>query len=376
MKYVHEYLSHLGRTLEELPVEAIHRVTEVLLEARVRGRKVLIMGNGGSASTASHFACDLAKNTRLEGWPDFRVVALTDNMATFSAYANDEGYDQVFARQLASLVEPADVVIAISTSGNSPNVLEAAAVANRVGAVTVGFTGFDGGRLGSAVQHHVHVPSDCIEHVEDIHLVLEHLICKALRERVADLRLPAQPYQEPETTPAEVLDAISQQVNSQRDLGGLLQEALRLTVESVGAASGSILVLNGRKEVVEGAVAYAGKVRRRPGPVLVEMVRSGLAGWVASHQRPALIRSTRDDPRWLRRAWDEDADTPRSAISVPLMAGERVVGVLTLVHREKKQFTEADLTLLAAIAACVSLGGARVFEESRNGPIRQPASGD
>lgn len=376
MEYVHEYLSRLQRTLGQLPVEAIHRVTEVLLETRIRRRTVFIMGNGGSASTASHFACDLAKNTRLEGWPDFRVVALTDNMATFSAYANDEGYDQVFAQQLASLVQPGDVVIAISTSGNSPNVLEAVALANRVGAVTVGFTGFDGGRLAGMVRHHVHVSSDCIEHVEDIHLVLEHLISKALRERVADLPPPAEPYKEPETTPAEVLEAISQRVNSQRDLGSLLQEALRLTVESVGAASGSILVLNGSNEVVEGAVAYAGHVRRRSGPVLLEMVRSGLAGWVASHQRPALIPSTRDDPRWLRRAWDEEADTPRSAISVPLMAGERVVGVLTLVHREKKQFTEADLTLLTAIAACVSLGGARVLEESRNGPRRAVVSGD
>jgi D-sedoheptulose 7-phosphate isomerase len=198
MDQIQTYLEALQSTLEKLPVRLVENVIEILDLARLSGRKIFILGNGGSASTASHFVCDLAKNTRKAGWPDFRVIGLADNMAIFSALANDEGYEQVFARQLASLVEPGDIVIGISTSGNSPNVLRAMEVARRQEATTIAFTGFDGGPLGELVDIHLHVPSDCIEHVEDIHLILEHMITKALRERrmqsaILDQAIPVGP---------------------------------------------------------------------------------------------------------------------------------------------------------------------------------------
>ncbi len=148
------------------------------------------MGNGGSASTASHFVCDLAKNTRMPSSPHFRVIGLTDNMAIFSAYANDEGYENVFAGQLASLVRPDDIVIGISTSGHSPNVLNGILLAQRMGAKTIGFTGFDGGELAHLVDLNIHVPSDCIEQIEDVHLVLEHLICTVLRDTLQEATMP------------------------------------------------------------------------------------------------------------------------------------------------------------------------------------------
>lgn len=129
----------------------------------------------------------------MHGWANFRVIGLTDNMAVFSAYANDEGYENAFAQQLASLVQPEDVVIGISTSGNSPNVLNAIRLASNRQATTIGFTGFDGGELRSLVDVEVHVPSDCIEHVEDVHLILEHLISKALREIVSIKPMTEQP---------------------------------------------------------------------------------------------------------------------------------------------------------------------------------------
>jgi D-sedoheptulose 7-phosphate isomerase len=186
MEQIQSYLAGLQQTLQRLPEDAVRAVILTLHQARREKRKVFIMGNGGSASTASHFVCDLAKNTRVTGQPDFRVLGLADNMAIFSAYGNDEGYHNVFAQQLASFVEAGDVVIAISTSGNSPNVVEAVHVANQAGAQTIGFTGFDGGELASLVTLHVHVPSDRIEQVEDIHLILEHLICSILREMAWD----------------------------------------------------------------------------------------------------------------------------------------------------------------------------------------------
>ncbi len=186
MEHVHAYVTELKRTLDFLPDELINEVICLLHEARLNSRQIFVMGNGGSASTASHFVADLAKNTRKPGWPNFKVIGLTDNMAIFSAYANDEGYENVFAQQLASFVQPEDIVIGISASGNSSNVLNAIDLANRMGAITIGFTGFDRGLLGTIVDINLHVPSNIIEQVEDIHLMLEHLIVKTLREMVTD----------------------------------------------------------------------------------------------------------------------------------------------------------------------------------------------
>jgi len=183
MEQVKEYISGLQRTMDQLPHQLIVDVIGILDEARLRGSQVFIMGNGGSAATASHFVCDLAKNTRQEGLPHFRVIGLTDNMAIFSAYANDEGYENVFSQQLANLIQPGDIVIGISASGNSKNVLNAINEDRKHNVKTIGFTGFDGGLLGQMVDVNIHVKSDVIEHVEDIHLMLEHIIIKAIKER-------------------------------------------------------------------------------------------------------------------------------------------------------------------------------------------------
>lgn len=182
MIYMRNYLEELEEALDRMRLEPVEKLIHILHDARLDARQVFIMGNGGSASTASHFACDLAKSTRQKGWTHFRVIGLTDNMASFSAYANDDGYDNVFVHQLDALLQPNDIVIGISTSGNSPNVLNAIRLANERQALTVGFTGFDGGELGTLAQINVHVPSNMIEQVEDVHVILEHMICSSLRE--------------------------------------------------------------------------------------------------------------------------------------------------------------------------------------------------
>lgn len=176
------YFDEMKAVLDRIDRAPLREAIDVLHQARMDGRQVFIMGNGGSASTASHMVCDLAKNTRQPDWPHYKVIGLADNMAIFSAYGNDDGYDNVFRLQLANLLNPGDVVVAISTSGNSPNVLRAVELANERGATVIGMTGFGAGKLGPMVDVHLHVPSDCIEQVEDIHLMLEHLITKALRE--------------------------------------------------------------------------------------------------------------------------------------------------------------------------------------------------
>jgi D-sedoheptulose 7-phosphate isomerase len=174
------YLDELRAALDLLDLPTIARVIAVLLRAYRAGATVFILGNGGSAATASHFACDLGKGVRAAGGGRFRVIALTDNVPLLTAWANDTSYERVFAEQLENLVRQGDVVVGISGSGNSPNVLRAMELARERGAVTVGFTGF-GGRLRPLCDACILVPVGRIEQIEDVHLALQHLICSALR---------------------------------------------------------------------------------------------------------------------------------------------------------------------------------------------------
>ncbi len=179
-----EYAEEIKATLDSLPWEAIRDTISLLHYARLSDKQVFVMGNGGSAATASHMACDLSKNTVIPGRPRFRVMSLTDNMALFSAYANDNGYENVFSEQLANFVRPGDVVLGISTSGNSPNVIKGIELARKARALTIGWTGYDGGKLADLVDIPVIVPNHCVEQIEDIHMMLEHLVTTALRRAI------------------------------------------------------------------------------------------------------------------------------------------------------------------------------------------------
>ena len=171
------YLTHLGKLLARLDVDAIASFIEILLEARQHDRTVFFLGNGGSAATSSHFSNDLGIGTR-SGRKPFRAVSLTDNVAVMTAIANDYSYDDVFMRQLKYQLRPGDVVVGISASGNSPNVLRAIDYANAEGAHTVGLTGFDGGKLRLLVKTSLHIPTERGEYgpVEDVHMILDHLV--------------------------------------------------------------------------------------------------------------------------------------------------------------------------------------------------------
>jgi len=185
MGFISSYLAELSSTLDKLPLHQIEKLRDILLQAYRESRQVFIMGNGGSAATASHFACDLAKGTTI-GNPHmrerFKVIALTDNVPLLTAWANDTNCENIFVEQLKNLLEENDVVIAISGSGNSRNVLRAVEYANTKAAITVGLTGFEGGRLKDMVQECLIVPSNSMERIEDVHLILEHLLCSFLRE--------------------------------------------------------------------------------------------------------------------------------------------------------------------------------------------------
>ena len=189
------YLDEVSSNVAKLPLAQIVLFAETVERAYRDDRQVFVIGNGGSASTASHMACDLAKNIYPAAVAGaavrrFRVLSLTDNVALITALANDCGYDRVFAEQLSYYVRPDDLVIAISASGNSPNILEGLSTARAAGARTAALLGFDGGRARELADVAVVVDSRNYGHVEDAHLVVNHLVTAWMR-RVVALSLPS-----------------------------------------------------------------------------------------------------------------------------------------------------------------------------------------
>jgi D-sedoheptulose 7-phosphate isomerase len=178
---VRTYLETLRGALVALESEPLEAAAEMLEAARRDERTVFVFGNGGSAATASHLACDFAKNTRSCGRGGLRMVCLASDAATLTAYANDEGYEVSFAEPLRTLARPGDVAIAISAGGNSPNVVRALEVAREMGVRTLGLTGPGGGALATKVDVCIRAASPQIEHVEDVHLVVTHLLTVRLR---------------------------------------------------------------------------------------------------------------------------------------------------------------------------------------------------
>lgn len=168
-----------------MPLDDMQRAVDLLVECQKNGGAVFAAGNGGSAATASHFVCDLAKGTRSNGAPTFRAIALNDNVPLLTAWGNDTSYEQVFAEQLASLVREGDVLVAISTSGNSPNILAAAEMARARRARVIALTGAGANALERIADLTIATPAGAIEQVEDLHMSITHSLCVALRNQMA-----------------------------------------------------------------------------------------------------------------------------------------------------------------------------------------------
>ena len=179
-----DYLAKLATTLALVPSEELDRAIELLLDARAAQRRIYVMGNGGSAATASHLVCDLVKTASVPGQQPLRVFALTDNVPLLTAWANDAAYERVFTEQIGALIEPGDVVIAISASGNSPNIVAGLAAAAAKGARTIGLVGFDGGAASHLADVVIHVPCDHYGLVEDTHAAIGHAITAAIRQHL------------------------------------------------------------------------------------------------------------------------------------------------------------------------------------------------
>lgn len=170
------YQAQLLRALEAIPLVKVEQAIAALRAARDEDRQIFVCGNGGSAATASHFVCDMVKGSSYGRPRRFRILSLNDNLHTITAYSNDLSYECVFVEQLKNFARPGDVLMCLSGSGNSPNVLRAAEYANQAGLFTIGFTGRAGGRLGPLSQVEINVPEQHMGRIEDGHMAACHMI--------------------------------------------------------------------------------------------------------------------------------------------------------------------------------------------------------
>ena len=184
MDLIDMYLTELEGVIHNLPRADVNAVADALMAAWRARKQIFIVGNGGSAATASHMMNDINKFTRVEGKPRFRAIALTDNVPWMTAVGNDQTYADIFVEQLQSLWQPGDVLLGISASGNSPNVVKAVEYAKAHGGTIIGFCGRPGGKLAQMADVKVIIPSDRIGQQEDGHMILDHVLSFALLERV------------------------------------------------------------------------------------------------------------------------------------------------------------------------------------------------
>ena len=170
------YKADVLRAIETIELEKVGQAIDILIQARDEDRRIFVCGNGGSASTASHFACDMVKGASYNRSKRFRIMALTDSLPTLTAYSNDVHYECVFVEQLKNFAQPGDVVMAISGSGNSPNVLRAIEYGNSINCRTIALTGRNGGQLGPLAQLNIQVAHPHMGHIEDGHVIVMHMI--------------------------------------------------------------------------------------------------------------------------------------------------------------------------------------------------------
>lgn len=177
------YLAYLTELMKQVDVKVVEQIIDTFLKTLERDKVIYFIGNGGSAVTASHFANDIGIGTQGNGSKPFKVISLVDNLAVLTAISNDESYDNIFIRQLEAILQPKDVLVALSVSGNSPNVLKAVRYAKVIGAKTIGCTGFNGGTLHKIADISFHIPTPRGEYgpVEDLFMILDHLIYSYLR---------------------------------------------------------------------------------------------------------------------------------------------------------------------------------------------------
>ncbi len=175
-EFISAYLNNISEIIEGLEINNISEVIEHIKDAHKKNKRIFVLGNGGSAATANHFACDFGKNAIKDDNNRFRIISLSNSISSITAFGNDIGFETIFEEQLKNLMHEEDLVMCISASGNSPNIIKAVEYAIKKNGIIIGITGFDGGKLKEISDVNVNVVSDSYEKIEDIHLIIMHII--------------------------------------------------------------------------------------------------------------------------------------------------------------------------------------------------------
>jgi D-sedoheptulose 7-phosphate isomerase len=181
--FIMSYLSTVEGILREVDADKLEEIIDVIYRGYSEDRQIFLMGNGGGAATSMHFTCDLNKTAIVPGRRRMRAISLSDNTSLVTAWANDTNYTNIFGEQLVNFARPGDLVIGFTASGMSVNIVNGIALANELGCETVAFVGFDGGTVGAIAKHVLHIQSNSYQHIEDVHLLLCHVITNALQDR-------------------------------------------------------------------------------------------------------------------------------------------------------------------------------------------------
>jgi len=185
MREIKEYLKTVNSVLDTVPVEKIYKIINIFIDAYNNRKQIFLFGNGGSAATSSHFACDLGKGVETPDSKRFKVYSLADCVPLMTAWANDTNYEFIFSRQMENFIEKGDIAFALSGSGNSKNVLNALELAREKGALTIGLTGFSGGKMKDLCDICIIVENNNMQQIEDVHMILCHVIFSRIRDRLS-----------------------------------------------------------------------------------------------------------------------------------------------------------------------------------------------
>ena len=189
-KRLRDYIDDVSKCIHKSDFDILAKIVERLIQVKIDGKTIFTIGNGGSASTASHFCNDLLKGCRVEGNEGFKAICLNDSNAIITCLANDFSYKDIFSIQLKTFASKGDLLVAFSGSGNSPNIISALQTAREIGIDTIGFSGRDGGKMKDLCDILLIAPSFFMEKIEDMHLIYEHAMISSIRDILAQTLLP------------------------------------------------------------------------------------------------------------------------------------------------------------------------------------------
>lgn len=351
--FILKYLSSVEGILKDIRGDQLEKIIDVLFDAYRADQGIFLMGNGGGAATAMHFTCDLNKTAIVPGRRRMRAMSLSDNTSLVTAWANDTQYTNIFGEQLVNFARPGDIVMGFTASGMSVNILNAIALANEIGCTTIAFVGFDGGTVGAIAKHVLHIPSNSYQHIEDVHLLLCHVITNALQERAKrDESLASEATADAFEERTRKISYAMQQLRAERSHANRLRMIPDQMARTIGFDAAIVF------EVAGNELRFAAGHNTRDGEFPIKLTEDYYETEAVRDHSSLTVAST-DDPR-VPAGHPAYSSLKSYAIS-PIVDHDETVALLVGGYTsEHRAITPRDAQLLSVFAYSVRevLGGA------------------